>query len=131
MSKIPVLRPLLPNADKRLPYLQRIDRNRVYSNFGPLSIEFGQKLANHFHVDVENVTCSNSGTSALAAAILSRVGRATEEKSHAIAPSFTFVATALAAEACGYEGVFADVAVDSWGLDPEQLIFFRSWRELV
>jgi dTDP-4-amino-4,6-dideoxygalactose transaminase len=115
---------LLPNADKLLPYLQRIDRNRVYSNFGPLSIELGKKLADHFHVDMENIMCANSGTSALTAAILSRAGRATKEKSLAIVPSFTFVATALAAEACGYEVVFADVTVDSWGLDPVQLISF-------
>lgn len=124
MPKIPVLRPLLPAADNLFPYLQRIDRNRVYSNFGPLSLELAQRLADHFQINAENVICANSGTSALTAAILARVGRATKEKPLAIVPSFTFVATALAAEACGYEVVFGDVAADDWGLNPDQLVFF-------
>jgi len=31
---IPVLRPLLPRAERLLPYLRRIDETRIYSNHG-------------------------------------------------------------------------------------------------
>jgi hypothetical protein len=44
-AAIPVLRPLLPDADRLLPYLRRIDANRTYSNFGPLACEFEDRIA--------------------------------------------------------------------------------------
>ena len=42
---IPVLRPLLPRAERLLPYLRRIDETRIYSNHGPLSGELERRLA--------------------------------------------------------------------------------------
>ena len=35
-NSVPVMHPTLPPADRLLPYLQRIDAARIYSNFGPL-----------------------------------------------------------------------------------------------
>jgi dTDP-4-amino-4,6-dideoxygalactose transaminase len=119
MSHIPVLRPLLPSADRLAPYLQQIDANRVYSNFGPLSMELGNRLGEHFGVGAGRVICASTGTAALMAGILAAAGRAQMGRHVALVPAFTFVGTALAAELCGYRVHFCDVDSDIWQLTPD------------
>ena len=54
-------------------------------------------------------------------AILGTAGRATVERPLAILPALTFVATAIAAEQCGYRVHLADVSADDWLLDARAL----------
>jgi len=119
---VPVLRPLLPLADRILPYLRRIDETRIYSNHGPLSSELERRLAEHLRLPQGALACASSGTAALIGAILAATGRATSERPLAIIPAFTFAATAAAVEQCGYQPYLADVAADSWMLDAERLL---------
>jgi dTDP-4-amino-4,6-dideoxygalactose transaminase len=120
-SFVPVLRPRLPDAERLLPYLRRIDAARVYTNWGPLTIEFEDRLAAHFGLPPGTVTTACSGTAALIGAILATAGRATSARPYAIVPAFTFVATALAVEQCGYQPVIADVDASSWTLALDRL----------
>ena len=60
--EIPVLRPLLPTAERLLPYLSRIDASRCYTNWGPLVSEFEGRLARHFRVPRHGVVSASSGT---------------------------------------------------------------------
>ena len=117
-SKIPVLRPLLPPTDRLIPYLQRIDANRIYTNFGPLYYEFLDRLSDHLSCDSGSVACASSGTAAIASSILAVAGRPRAGRTVAIVPAFTFPGSALAAELCGYRVIFADVSAESWTLDP-------------
>jgi dTDP-4-amino-4,6-dideoxygalactose transaminase len=119
---VPVLRPLLPLADRILPYLRRIDATRIYSNHGPLSCELERRLAEHLGLPQGGLACASSGTAALIGAILAAAGRATSERPLAIIPAFTFAATAAAVEQCGYQPYLADVDTDSWMLDAERLL---------
>src|SRR5690348_3230106 len=48
---IPLMRAQLPDADALLPYLQRIDAARWYTNFGPLVVELEQRLAAQLDAD--------------------------------------------------------------------------------
>jgi dTDP-4-amino-4,6-dideoxygalactose transaminase len=118
---VPVLRPQLPTAERLLPYLRRIDESRVYSNWGPLVAEFERRLCDELQLPVGTVTSAGSGTSALTGAILGTAGRATDERPLALLPAFTFVATAVAVEQCGYRPYLADVDAGTWMLDPERL----------
>lgn len=118
---IPVLRPRLPPAERLLPYLRRIDETRVYTNWGPLAEELENRLCRCFSLPRGGVVSAGSGTSALIAAILAAAGRATRERRSAIVPALTFVATAAAAESCGYALRIADVDPETWQLDPERL----------
>jgi dTDP-4-amino-4,6-dideoxygalactose transaminase len=118
----PVLRPRLPEADRLLPYLRRIDQNRVYANFGPLALELAERLAARLSLRGENIVTAASGTAALIGAILGTVGRAGGEKPLALVPGFSFIATAVAAESCGYEVVFADVDEGSGLLEPAEVL---------
>jgi dTDP-4-amino-4,6-dideoxygalactose transaminase len=72
-------------------------------------------------LDEENITVAASGASALTGAILATAGRAGAEKPVAVVPDHTFVATALAAEQCGYRVRLADIDPVTWSLDPEAL----------
>lgn len=119
---IAVFRPLLPEASRILPYLRLIDEKRIYSNYGPLSIELSCRLADTLALPRDGVTCTGSGTAALIGAILASAGRATPERPLAILPALTFTATALAAEQCGYQPYIVDVDPSSWTLDAESLI---------
>jgi dTDP-4-amino-4,6-dideoxygalactose transaminase len=114
-----VLHPRLPSADRLAPYLQQIDANRVYSNFGPLNMEFGRRLGEHFGIEAGRVICAGTGTAALVAGILAVAGRAEPGRHVALLPAFTFVGTALAAELCGYQVRFCDVDPDRWQLTPD------------
>src|SRR3954469_25766004 len=65
---VPVARPLMPSAEAILPYLQRIDAKRWYSNFGPLLIELEARLAARFTRPTLVCTAVN-GTQALTLAL--------------------------------------------------------------
>jgi dTDP-4-amino-4,6-dideoxygalactose transaminase len=116
---VPLLRPMLPDAGRLLPYLCRIDANRIYSNHGPLSSEFEERLEGLVAPDGGAVVCANSCTAAIIGSILATAGRATAKRPYALVPAFTFVATAVAAEVCGYRLALADINSEDWMLRPE------------
>ncbi len=120
-GSVPVLRPMLPRAERLLPYLQRIDATRIYSNFGPLALELEARLARALSLPMGTVASAGTGTAALMGAILALAGQASADRPLALMPSYTFVATAVAAERCGYQPWLADVGED-WLLDPQALL---------
>jgi dTDP-4-amino-4,6-dideoxygalactose transaminase len=121
-ATIPVLRPRLPSAEQLLPYLRRIDATRVYSSWGPLALELEERLCRRFSLPVGGVVSAGSGTSALTGAILTAAGRAAGGRRLAIVPALTFVATAAAAESCGYTLQIADVDPETWQLDADRVV---------
>lgn len=119
---IRVLRPRLPSADELLPYLRRIDASRMYSNFGPLVLEFEGRLAEHLGMAAGGVVSSSTGTSGMVGAVLASAGRARRDRPLALMPAYTFVATAVAAQECGYSPYLTDVDAETWLIDPKRLI---------
>ena len=116
---IPVCRPRLPTTGQLLPYLQRIDASRIYSNYGPLALELESRLAEHFGLPPGGVACASSGTAALFGAIIATAGRASDSRPWALVPALTFTATAAAAEQAGYRPYLVDVDPATWMLDPD------------
>ena len=113
-AKVPVARPRLPDAQAILPYLQRIDAARWYSNFGPLVSELEQRLAARLGPGALVKTAVNA-TQALTLAL-----KAMELPAGGLVavPSWTFVATAHAVIQAGLVPWFMDVDPDSWMLEP-------------
>lgn len=102
------MRPRLPRADDVIPYLRRMDAARMYSNFGPLSVEVEERYAERFGVPAERVvTCSNA-TVGLQGALEGMPVRRVH------LPSWTFAATAMAVVNAGLEPEFHDVDVADW-----------------
>lgn len=114
-DRIPVFKPLLPAAEVLLPYLQRIDAARWYSNMGPLVREFELRLGDHFGVPADQVVTCVNGTIGLALALRALGARA---ESYCAMPSWTFVATPAAAMTAGLKPLLLDVDRESWALDP-------------
>lgn len=114
----PVLRPLLPRVDRVAQYLRRADDARWYTNFGQLALELERRISDLLCYADPVVVSTNSGTSALEAAILATAGRARPDRALALMPAYTFAATALAVERCGYRPHFLDVDPETWALDP-------------
>lgn len=118
---VPVYRARLPAAEAILPYLRQIDASGQYSNRGPLVWAFERRLDSLLGGNAAHVVSAASGTAAIAAAILATAGPASAAAPLALMPSYTFVATAQAAELCGYRPWFVDVDAAGWALDPIRL----------
>lgn len=117
---IPFLVPDLPNCEQIMPFLQDIDRNRWYSNFGPIQHRFEQRLNQIFFPHIqdaeERVVACSSGTTAIELALLALD---LPKNARVLLPSFTFAATATAVIRAGYCPVFTDVDPESWLLTTE------------
>lgn len=118
---IPVLRPRLPSAEDLLPYLRRIDENRVYANWGPLVTELEVRLSREWGLEAPTTTVAASGTAALVGTILATAGPARHDRPYALMPALTFSATAVAAELCGYRPYLSDVDPEEWMLSAERV----------
>jgi len=114
---LPVCRPGLPAAEDLLPYLRQIDAARHYTNRGPLARLLEQRLAQTLGLPAHGLRTASNGTSAIEIAIMAVAGPAKPDRPFALVPSYTFAATALAAERLGYIPIFADVRPDTWALD--------------
>ncbi|MGY0618354.1 DegT/DnrJ/EryC1/StrS family aminotransferase [Lysobacter sp. A378] len=117
MKRIPLLVPQMPRAEQLLPYLVRIDRNRQYTNFGPLNAEFERRLIvdSAPGLGIGNITTVSNCTVGLELAL-----QALDLPPHAkiLIPAITFVATATAVIRAGFIPVIGDVDPDTWCLSP-------------
>ena len=123
---VPVLRPRLPSAERIVTYLRRIDAARIYTNRGPLAQELESRLQARLDLPEGGMAIASSGTTAIVGAILASVGRATAQRPLAMMPAYTFVATAVAAEQCGYRAYIVDVDPETWMLAPEALAHHKA-----
>lgn len=97
-----IVKPLLPTADKILPYLRRIDQSRDYCNFGQLNSEYQERLGNMFSAPVITFSSATAGITASLLALGLKRG------SFVACPSWTFCATPLAIIMAGHIPYFVD-----------------------
>jgi dTDP-4-amino-4,6-dideoxygalactose transaminase len=113
------MKPKLPSAAELLPYLETIDAERWYSNWGPLVTRLEQELAQRLHLNGNGVVTVANCTAGLTAALFARQVPA---GSFCILPSWTFAATPHAAIAAGLTPWFHDVDPRNWALDPDAVM---------
>lgn len=114
--RIPVARPQLPTTAELVPYLQRIDAARWYSNSGPLVNELEQRLALHCG-DGETAVASVANATIGLTLALSACDLAAG--SLCMVPAWTFAASAHAIEFAGLVPWIVDVDETSWSLTAE------------
>lgn len=112
-----VQKPWLPTQEQLGAYINEIDVSRWYSNRGPLAKRLEHRLSHLFGCNNPCVVSFSSGSLALEAAILEQAGRATERRPLALMPSYSFVATGLAALRCGYQPHFVDIDETNWMME--------------
>ena len=109
------MKPLLPNFEIVARYIESIDENRNYSNFGPLLRTLEERYARFFNVGTEQVVC-------LANATLALLGSCNLSRSESIVvPSFTFPATIQAAIASNKSVDLRDIDASTWMLAEDEL----------
>ena len=110
MDVVPVMRPRLPLSDQVVGYLRGMDASRVYSNFGPLSVELERRYAERFNVPASRVATCSSATLGLQGAVAGLPWGSVH------CPTYTFAATPMAIVNAGREVVFHDVRDNDWQL---------------
>jgi len=118
MRSVPIMRPMLPAAERVVEYLRRIDAGRSYSNFGPLACALEERLAQRYRLGPGTVTTVANATLGLALAL---AAQGAARGTLCAMPAWTFVASAHAAVAAGLVPYFVDVDADTWALDAEAL----------
>ncbi len=108
---IPVMKPKLPTYNKIKKYLKVIDKNRIYSNQGPLVKELAVRYGNLFKVDSECIVAVNNGTQALIAGALNL------KFNRIRIPIFTFPAGASFKILTKYKIEYSDIDIKTWTLE--------------
>ncbi len=106
--------PLKPNLKKLQKYLEQINDNGWYTNFGPLHNELTDRLEDY--LGVKNLLLVNNGTSAL------QVAAKTLGTESILSTPFSFVATVSAFKWQKDEVSFCDIDRNSYNLCPEAII---------
>jgi dTDP-4-amino-4,6-dideoxygalactose transaminase len=109
-NNLPVLIPTVPKYGSIKKYLKRLDKSKIYSNFGPLNSELIFRLSNYLGVPELNIQTAANATLALEGAI--RTSGSSIEGWEM--PSWTFAATPHAANSAGINYKFVDISQDSW-----------------
>jgi dTDP-4-amino-4,6-dideoxygalactose transaminase len=115
---VPLLVPDLPDSNRLLPYLQRMDAVRQYSNFGPLVMDLERRLEAMFSSRAGRPVHVTTVSSATLGIELALASLALPPRSRVLVPALTFVATATAVIRAGHVPVIADIDSDSWALTP-------------
>ena len=128
MRNLKLLIPDLPKTSEVSRYLQEIDTNRWYTNFGILNDRFEKRLIESkivFGADsrVPYVTTVVNCTLAIQLLLQSLK---LKEHSRILLPAFTFPATALAVINSNFEPVFCSVESENWLLTPRMADYLLS-----
>lgn len=118
-SRIPFIRPNLPELDALAPAFERIWQTRRWSNSGA----FDQELAERLALNLDAAACVPVANGTLGLMLAARILTAGSNRKQAIVPSFTFPASALALEWSGLDPVFCDIDEHSWQprIDSDQI----------
>jgi dTDP-4-amino-4,6-dideoxygalactose transaminase len=113
---IPVCKPMLPDADRLLPYLREIDGARWYSNHGPLSKAFETRLAMHAAAGAaDEVVVVANATTGLTATLMAL---GAQPGTLCLMPAWTFAASGHAVVQAGLRPWFVDVDPFDGALTP-------------
>lgn len=104
------MKPVLPRAEKVMPYLSEMDVVQVYTNHGPLLTQLENRYARFFNVNPEKVVCSANATLAILGACQIVPGLNLE------LPSYTFPATIQAGRMSGKRIVLRDIELETYKL---------------
>ncbi len=104
--RFPLRKVSLPDRRALSPYIDRIDASGMYSNYGPLELEFEERLAGHFGCNPGELVALANATIALTLALNFLNAR---PGAKCLVPSLTFLASPASALAAGLTPFFMDI----------------------
>jgi dTDP-4-amino-4,6-dideoxygalactose transaminase len=113
MINLKILQPSLSKYKKIARFLRTIDRNKIYSNFGPLYQKSYFKVNKFLNLKKKDLTFTSSCFASLLAALL----LIRSNKKYCIVSAFSFSADVHPIILAGYEPYFIDISKDT--LHPE------------
>jgi dTDP-4-amino-4,6-dideoxygalactose transaminase len=102
-----------------VPYLERIDQARWYTNFGPLAQELEDRLSREFRIPGKPDALAITVGSCTAGIELALRALELPAGAPVLVPALTFVATATAVLSAGLTPIVCDVDPGSWLLTPD------------
>jgi dTDP-4-amino-4,6-dideoxygalactose transaminase len=113
---IPIFKPKLPASNQISSFLENVDSNRIYSNFGPINKRLEESISEFLKIGTTNLVSISSATMGLEAAL----STVENDDNNWVCPSWTFAATPLALKRTNKDFAFIDVN-EEWRLDVEKL----------
>lgn len=128
MEKYLFQQPLLAKTSRLVYYLKKIDKNRYYSNFGPLYKECKQKIEKYFDLKKNKIILTSSGHDSLLSCCY-LIRKITPKKKYILVPSFSFNSNPLSILQAGFEPIFLDICKSSLCLAENQIVeAFQKYR---
>jgi dTDP-4-amino-4,6-dideoxygalactose transaminase len=95
---IPVMKCEMPTTEEYLPYLKEIDANQIYTNYGPLELQFREALSKLLNnLNKNRIVTSVNATTAIIQVLQSwQYDKHFFKKQIVICPTWTFVASVSA-----------------------------------
>lgn len=97
----------LAKSNKFLKFLREIEKNKIYSNFGPLYFKLKKKFENRFKYKNNEIILTSSGHSSLLA--ITKYLRLQTKKKYVICPSYSFYSNPLSIIDSGFKPIFVDI----------------------
>ena len=118
--RIPLARPNPAKLSEAIADLQALEERAIFSNFGPLSISFEQKMTNQVFGGVgECLTVCNATIGLIMAVRQAMMRRPATKRRYALMPSFTFAAAAQAVQWNRLTPLFCDINRVDWSADEQ------------
>ena len=105
----------LVKRNKLNKYLNEIDQNKWYSNYGPLYNKIKNKLKSYIQYSNNSVILTSSGHSSLLA--VCKLLRSRTKKKYVLCPSLSFYSNPLTILDAGFEPYFVDINNDDLTMD--------------
>ncbi len=97
----------LAHSSKVIKYLKEIDKNKYYSNFGPLYFKLKKKIEKNLNYKDNKIILTSSGHSSLLA--VTKYLSTKLKKKYVLCPSFSFYSNPLSIIDSGFKPYFVDI----------------------
>lgn len=119
MNKKISIRPRLAEEKYLKKYLIRIDRNRYYSNFGPLYNFTKDRITKNLKLKKKKIVLTSSGHSSLMACCL--LLKQKTKRKYILTTSFNFFSAPQVILQCGFEPYFLDINLSDFSLNFDEI----------
>ena len=131
MVKVLRHKPLLSSSKNFKYFLRQIDKNRYYSNFGPLYYKCKFKLEKYLNLKKNNIILTSSGHDSLLACCY-LIKKKNPVKKYILVPSYSFQSGPLSILQAGFEPIFVDINISNLCLDEKQIsLAFKKYEKSI